>query len=91
MTTLLLGSAANPLVRGAFDIDWAFSLTLNTSGPKPHWTLQGLDDGFPAFEIYINGKPIYTRDAPPPYTLADILKLLPVVGDGLVNKSGDFP
>jgi hypothetical protein len=90
----LFGSAGDPLVfvpNDLKDIDWDFTLTIDISGQRPHWTLQGLDDGFPAFEIYINGTPIYTRDAPPPYSFQDLLKLLPGYGDVTVNRSGDLP
>jgi hypothetical protein len=90
----LFGSVGNPLINvpdRLKTIDWDFTLSLDTSGSRPHWALQGVDDGFPSFEIYINDSAIYTRNAPPPYTFQDLLKLLPGRGDVLVNLSGDLP
>ena len=70
----LFGGAANPLVIGAPAIDWDFTITLDTSGSQPQWTLQGAHDSFPAYEIYINNVSIYAFDpGPPPYTLVDHL------------------
>jgi hypothetical protein len=87
----LAGRVGNPLIRGAgiiAAIDWDLILTLDSSGPTTHWTLTGTDDGFPSWELYINGKPIYVRDAPPPYTDADLRKLLPGLGDLQINILG---
>lgn len=87
----LSGGASNPLVTNAPDIDWDFTLIIDSSSQIVRWTLDGLDDGFPAFEIYINNTPIYTRNAPPPYTFRDISKLYPGNGDVTVSLSGDLP
>lgn len=89
----LQGSVGNPLVLGAgalAPIDWDLTLRLDTSGPVPSWALSGTDDGFPSWELYANDNPIYIRNAPPPYTLNDLRKLLPVVGDIQVNASGQL-
>lgn len=89
VTVRLFGGAANPLVPGAAAIDWDFSLTIDTSGSRPRWTLIGKHDGFPAFEIYINNTAIYTHDpGPPPYSfLVHLRRLLPPL-DQNVHKSG---
>jgi hypothetical protein len=87
----LYGGASNPLVRGAPAIDWDLTLTIDTSGAKPHWTLNGAHDGFPAYELYINGQPIHTYSpGPGPYGFSDLLKLFPPL-DVSVDRSGDLP
>jgi hypothetical protein len=87
----LYGGAGNPLVFGAPAIDWDLNLTIDTSGSKPHWTLTGAHDGFPAYEVYVNGQTLYTYSpGPGPYGFGDILKLFPPL-DVSVNTSGDLP
>lgn len=87
----LYGGAGNPLVSGAPDIDWDLTLTIDTSGSKPHWTLSGKHDGFPAYEVYVDGQTLYTYSpGPGPYGLGDIVKLFPPL-DITVNSSGDLP
>lgn len=90
------GSLDSPLagpaqVLGA--IDWEFTLTLDNSVKPGRWTLSGAHDGFPAYEIYINGMPIYRHDpGPPPYGFAsDVRKLLPPLDIEVVKTSGDLP
>lgn len=77
----LHGNAANPLVVGAqilAPIDWDLTINIDTASPIPLWTLSGTHDGFPAYEIYINGTPIYTYDpGPAPYTVRQVVRLLP--------------
>ena len=47
-------------------------------------------DGFPAYELYVNGQTIYTYSpGPGPYGFGDILKLFPPL-DVSVNSSGDL-
>ncbi|HEX2095203.1 MAG TPA: DUF3238 domain-containing protein [Longimicrobiaceae bacterium] len=84
----LAGSAANPLVAAAPAIDWDLMLDLDVGAGTPQWQLTGLEDGFPAFELYVNGTPIYQRNAPPPYSTGDLNKLRPHAGDVRVNRSG---
>jgi hypothetical protein len=85
----LYGGAGNPLLI-APAIDWDLNLTIDTSGSKPHWTLTGAHDGFPAYEVYVNGQTIYTYSpGPGPYGFGDILKLFPPL-DVSVNTSGDL-
>jgi hypothetical protein len=86
----LYGGAGNPLVVGAPAIDWDLTLTIDTSGTAPHWTLAGAHDGFPAYEVYVNGQTLYTYSpGPGPYGFGDIAKLFPPL-DVNVNASGDL-
>ena len=86
-----IGSAANPLVAAAAPIDWDLTLELDVAGSSPTWRLTGVEDGFPAFEMYINNVPIYQRNAPPPYTFGgDLRKLFAHVGDVTVALSGNL-
>ena len=87
----LHGGAANPLVPAAPAIDWDLTVTIDTSGAKPHWTIKGSHDGFPAYEVYVNGQTIYTyTPGPGPYSFGDLLKLFPPL-DVSVDRSGDLP
>jgi len=96
----MFGAAADPLVLLSADIDWDFTITIDTSGAKPHWTLNGTHDGFPAHEIYINGTAIYTfaPAAPagtsvvgtPTYTFDQIRALFPPQ-EIKASKVGDLP
>ena len=74
-------------------IDWDVTLTLDNSIEPGRWTLSGAHDGFPAYEIYINGMPIYQHDpGPPPYEFArDVRKLLPPLDIEIKTSSGDLP
>jgi len=86
----IFGGAGNPLVVSP-EINWDFTITIDTSGTSAHWTINGAHDGFPAYEVYINDNPIHTYSpGPGPYGLFDILKLFPPL-DVNVNKSGDIP
>jgi len=89
----LSGSVGNPLVRGAgtiASIDWDLILTLESNGSTTAWTLTGTDDGFPSFELYVNGHPIYVRDVPPPYDAQTLRRLLPGVGDRTIALGGEL-
>lgn len=74
-------------------IDWEFTLTLDNSDEPGRWTLSGAHDGFPAYEIYINGMPVYRHDpGAPPYEFArDVRKLLPPLDIAVATTSGDLP
>ena len=91
----LSGTLDSPLagpaeVLGA--IDWDFTLTLDNSAEPGVWTLSGAHDGFPAYEIYINGQPVYQHDpGPAPYDFAkDVRKLLPPLDIAVMQVSGDL-
>jgi Protein of unknown function (DUF3238) len=72
----LFGGASNPLVVGACDISWDFTIRIDTSGSRPFWTVIGMHDGFPAYEIYINGTSAYMyHPGPEPYTTQDLSQL----------------
>jgi Protein of unknown function (DUF3238) len=85
------GAAANPLVIGTPAIDWSLLLTLERTGGSTQWTLTGEEDGFPAFEMYVDGHPVYQRDSPPPHRFLDALGLLPGFRNKTVNGSGTLP
>lgn len=56
-------AASDPLVIPAPDIDWEFWVTIDsTNESSPTYIFQGAHDGFPAYDIYINGKLIYGHD-----------------------------
>ena len=49
------GSAAEPIIIGAATIDWRIYVGISKSDPlNPQYVMQGVHDGFPAYEIYIN-------------------------------------
>lgn len=74
-------------------IDWDFTLTLDDTVEPGAWTLSGAHDGFPAYEIYINGEQIYRHDpGPPPYDFAkNVRKLLPPLDVEVTRISGELP
>jgi hypothetical protein len=84
----LHGGAANPLLIEAPSIDWDFTITIDTSGGSPAWTLKGAHDGFPGYEIYINNQRIYGR-VPAGKTIAEINKLFPPL-DVKIDRSGSL-
>jgi hypothetical protein len=55
-------SSANPLVNAAVSppIDYVFDITINRDSNT--YTIEGDHDGFPAYEIYINGVRVYEHD-----------------------------
>jgi hypothetical protein len=49
------GAAAEPIIAGAADIDWRIFVGISKNDPlNPQFVMQGVHDGFPAYEIYIN-------------------------------------
>ena len=90
----LTGGPPNPLselARLVATLDWDFTITIDTSGDKPHWTLEGAHDGFPAYEIYINDVAIDTYSpGTPPFTLQHTRALMPPL-DISLSKQGDLP
>lgn len=90
------GTLDSPLVGPAEvlgAIDWDFTLTLDITTEPGIWTLSGAHDGFPAYEIYVNGAPLYRHDpGTPPYEFAkDTRKLLPPLDIGIAEISGELP
>jgi hypothetical protein len=87
----MFGGADNPLVAGSCSIDWDLTLTINTAGSTPQYTLVGTHDGFPAYEVYVNGRSIYTFDpGPAPYSLSVLLRLCGGQ-DRSLNVAGSLP
>ena len=87
------GTLHNPLVGpsevlGA--IDWDFAMTLDASADPVQWTLNGAHDGFPAYEIYVNGETVYQYDpGVPPYEFSrHVRKLLPPLDVAVTSESG---
>jgi hypothetical protein len=53
-----LAAASEPLVTPAASIDWDFLATIDVSYPlTPRFYISGIQDGFPAYEIYIKTAP----------------------------------
>jgi len=57
------GAAAEPIIAGAATIDWRIYVGISKNDPlNPQFVMQGVHDGFPAYEIYINSKhPVFTH------------------------------
>lgn len=90
------GSLDSPLMgpsEALGQIDWDFTLTLDNTYEPGGWVLSGAHDGFPAYEIYINGTPVYQHDpGPAPYDFAgQVQKLLPPLDVEFAETSGDLP
>lgn len=92
----LFGGVGTPLIshphrpRGC-DINWDFIIDITSVGVIPVWKLVGAHGGFPAYEIYISGSPIYTfSPGPPPYTARDLLKLCGGLDVNLPLTSGEL-
>lgn len=79
----MYGGSALPLLPGTLappapDFDWDFTITIDTSGGTPKYTVKGKYDGFPAYEVWIDYNKLiheYTP-GPGPYTFAKHLRLL---------------
>lgn len=90
------GTLYSPLVGPAQvlgAIDWDFTMILDASADPVRWTVDGAHDGFPAYEIYVNGTTIYQHDpGPAPYEFGkDVRKLLPPLDIAVAGKSGELP
>jgi hypothetical protein len=70
-------------------IDFSGALALRTSGPKQVYGFYIRHDAFPAYEAFIDGKPIYRWSYPAGGTVSDL------IGDGTAiqatRKTGDAP
>ena len=53
-----LGSAADPLVPGSPDLDYDFTHTLEWGVRKVAFTVTGCHDGYPSYEVFLNGQPM---------------------------------
>jgi hypothetical protein len=52
-----VGNAAEPILPVAAPIQWRFSVGISKNDPiHPQFFMQGVHNGFPAYEIYINGR-----------------------------------
>ena len=65
--------ASNPLVTGSPAISYTINITIDRSTGT--YSMEGSHDGFPAYEIYINGKRVYQHD--PLATGDDLNSLFP--------------
>jgi hypothetical protein len=52
--------ASNPLVDDSPPIDYNIKITIDKAAGT--YSIEGIHDGFPAYEIYINGKRVYQHD-----------------------------
>lgn len=60
------------------EINWEYTITIDTSGEHPTCRIEGQHDGFPAYEVYINGKRIYEYwPGDPPYGFGHVRALFP--------------
>ena len=51
------GTASEPIIAFAAPIDWRINVGISKQDPlNPQFVMQGVHDGFPAYEIYINCK-----------------------------------
>lgn len=63
ISVAVTGSTSDPLVKlwgliPAPAISWSLNFTVDFTKTPPTYKLTGQHDGFPAYEIYINGKPV---------------------------------
>lgn len=87
----LSGSVNTPMggKKAKGGIDWDLTVTIDTDG---FWTVMGAHDGFPAYEISIDGTPVYVSiPADGPYTSKQISKLLDGSMDVTVNAGDKLP
>ncbi len=54
----LTGSSGNPLIPSPF-IDWCYTITIDTAEDPPTYTIQGGNDNFPAYDVYVNDQEIH--------------------------------
>jgi hypothetical protein len=81
-------AANNPLVTSP-DIDWEFTMVVDsTNESNPTYHLTGQHDGFPGYDVYINGQFIYGHD--PRATGDGPLSLLPPMEYDNINETGDI-
>jgi hypothetical protein len=59
-----IGSASDPLISNAPSLDYNFAITIDrTNSSSPVYSLTGIHDGFPDYEIYINNTQVFGFDA----------------------------
>jgi hypothetical protein len=89
LRTSLVGGPRNRLIAGSPSIDWDIGITIDTSGPEPLYEVEGVWDGYPAAELYINRQPVFTfMPAGGSGSTRDLLKLFPGYGDLRFVRSG---
>jgi hypothetical protein len=92
LRTALVGGPRNRLIVGSPSIDWDIGITIDTSGPEPIYEVAGVWDGYPAAELYINRRPVFTfTPGSESGSCRDLLKLLPGYGDVRFVRSGRLP
>jgi hypothetical protein len=58
------GSAADPLIDDAPTLDYEFTIVIDRTNPSaPVYSISGPLDGFPDYEVYINGQRVFGWDA----------------------------
>lgn len=63
ISALFVCNASNPLVNLAPGIGYTVTITADYTTPStPKYSISGTHDGFPAYEIYINGTRVYQHD-----------------------------
>ncbi len=80
------GSSTLPLLISPA-IDWSLKVRLEISGDKILWSINGWEDGFPAFEVYIGSRAIYLRK---PASQSEAYKLFNGIGDVTVSARGEI-
>ena len=79
----LRGSAKEPIVAFAAPIDWRFNIGININDPiNPKYAFSGIHDGFPAYEVYINGR---LENFP----VTEVLQWSPTLDKGVLELLGD--
>lgn len=75
--------ASDPLISGAPAIDYTITITIDKAAGT--YSIQGSHDGYPAYEIYINGKRVYEHD---PLATGDGIMSLFGTGEYDINVVG---
>jgi hypothetical protein len=76
---------SNPLIPFSPDIDWTFTLTIVFGSNSVHWSVEGGRDGFPSYEAYLNGNPLFTAS-----DNGDPLSLIGSGDTAIPYLTGDF-
>lgn len=76
------GAASEPIITGAATIDWRINVGISKNNPlEPQFVMQGIHDGFPAYEIYINSRHSIFQST-------NVLQWLPGLKDGVLELMG---
>jgi hypothetical protein len=57
-----IGAASNPVVMIGADIDWDLTFVFKYGFNKVEYSVTGCTDGFPAYEAYANGTPLFQAE-----------------------------